>query len=705
VASGLVRLSRLTHGDGVGVAAADEVDAPEAASESESEPDSGVESESESGADSDDSSVGFAAAGGAVAAGAAAFAWADDDESDDESDDDDDDESDDDHPDDESDEDDKNESDDDHADDDDDDDDDDDEDEADDEPVDDDDEDDDDEDESDDDEADDDEDESDDDDDHDDESDDDDDEDDAESDDDDEHEAEGESDDDDDDAEDESDDEDAAAVAAPASPLRGPMTLAASAGITGLVSTTMAAPVLRATPAPAAEPEAAADDHAAEADEAADRSGDTSGDSHSDGDTAGDTETDTDAADEVEDDSAAEEEVPWWSRPEESLTRSSDVAPEPAAESMVDAGADDANADEASADEASADDASADDAEAQDAAPAAFGEFNDDTVIEVDGDDDPSPAQPDADPMEGEATRLDLFADEPQAAADDMDQSADEPARTELIETMPTWADAEPAEDLAEPEPAPFDSSRQMASQEESGREEKKPWWARAMGGLVGGGAASGAVSTAGEIAERAGGEPDAVRDAVEDRATEATDFFRAFGRDEETEVDLPAVETPDRDEPAGESPAMADVDPVSDGGGMADSEVQRPEDVPIFGAPGSPVARLIFSSGNTMDCAGPIVVGRSPHGSKVSGDAPTLVAVPSPNHEISGTHLDIRPGSGLDLGLAVATDLHSTNGTIVIHPGLSPRTLRPGVPEPLFPGSVVDLGDSLTIKVDSPTR
>jgi hypothetical protein len=123
----------------------------------------------------------------------------------------------------------------------------------------------------------------------------------------------------------------------------------------------------------------------------------------------------------------------------------------------------------------------------------------------------------------------------------------------------------------------------------------------------------------------------------------------------------------------------------------------------PVFGEPGSSVARISLSTGEELEVFGPIVIGRAPNPDRVEAEDPTLVAVPSPSKEISSTHLDIRPGTGIDLGLAVATDLNSTNGSIVMHPGLGPRTLRPGVAEPLFPGTVIDLGDGLTIQVATP--
>jgi hypothetical protein len=78
-------------------------------------------------------------------------------------------------------------------------------------------------------------------------------------------------------------------------------------------------------------------------------------------------------------------------------------------------------------------------------------------------------------------------------------------------------------------------------------------------------------------------------------------------------------------------------------------------------------------------------------------------VTVPSPQQEISSMHLEIRPGSGADHGSAVVTDLGSTNGTVLVQPGLPPEDLRPGVGVALLPGAVIDLGDGLTISVVQP--
>jgi len=62
-----------------------------------------------------------------------------------------------------------------------------------------------------------------------------------------------------------------------------------------------------------------------------------------------------------------------------------------------------------------------------------------------------------------------------------------------------------------------------------------------------------------------------------------------------------------------------------------------------------------------------------------------------------------VRPGAGADHGSAVATDLGSTNGTVIVQPGLSPEELQPGIAMSLVPGAVLDLGDGVTIQVSNP--
>jgi hypothetical protein len=116
------------------------------------------------------------------------------------------------------------------------------------------------------------------------------------------------------------------------------------------------------------------------------------------------------------------------------------------------------------------------------------------------------------------------------------------------------------------------------------------------------------------------------------------------------------------------------------------------------------PVAKLEFSHGERVDVDRVVIIGRAPEAGRFSmAEQPLLVTVPSPHQEISSTHVEVRPGSGVDHGAAVVTDLGSTNGTVVVQPGLGPEELRPGVPVQLMPGALIDLGDGLTIRVSQP--
>jgi hypothetical protein len=140
---------------------------------------------------------------------------------------------------------------------------------------------------------------------------------------------------------------------------------------------------------------------------------------------------------------------------------------------------------------------------------------------------------------------------------------------------------------------------------------------------------------------------------------------------------------------------------------------IQPSGPLPPPGIPGQPpvpevvdraVARLVFSTGETVEVDRPVLIGRAPEpGRSPSSEEPRLVTVPSPQKEISSTHLEVRIGSGADHGAAVVTDLGSTNGTVLVQPGLAPEDLRPGVAVQLLPGAIIDLGDGVTIQVTNP--
>jgi hypothetical protein len=148
--------------------------------------------------------------------------------------------------------------------------------------------------------------------------------------------------------------------------------------------------------------------------------------------------------------------------------------------------------------------------------------------------------------------------------------------------------------------------------------------------------------------------------------------------------------------------PPAAPTPPTSDTTGD-DEETQVGAFAPSHLAGGeeaSPVARLIFSSGQVVDVDRAIVIGRSPEARRTADDRSRLVTVPSPHQEISSTHLEIRPGAGADEGSAMATDLGSTNGTVVVQPGQPAADLSPGIAVALQTGAILDLGEGVTVQV-----
>jgi hypothetical protein len=172
---------------------------------------------------------------------------------------------------------------------------------------------------------------------------------------------------------------------------------------------------------------------------------------------------------------------------------------------------------------------------------------------------------------------------------------------------------------------------------------------------------------------------------------------------DEETQAiawaGLPAGDTAgdDRDDPDG--PGGPDH---PDDGRDGDDEDDRVTERLAGDGPPRPVARLQLSTGEVVEVDRLVLVGRAPDARRFAdaGERPRLVVVDSPHQEISATHLEVRPGTGPDAGVAVLTDLGSTNGTWLVQPGREAEELRAGLAERLLPGAVVDLGDGVTIRV-----
>ena len=124
--------------------------------------------------------------------------------------------------------------------------------------------------------------------------------------------------------------------------------------------------------------------------------------------------------------------------------------------------------------------------------------------------------------------------------------------------------------------------------------------------------------------------------------------------------------------------------------------------DAPSGDAPsGDAVAKLMISDGQQVLVDRVILIGRAPEARRfTSTEQPHLVTVPSRLHEISSTHVEVRPGIGADQGNAVVTDMGSTNGTVLVQPGMGPEDLKPGIAVQLAPGAIINLGDGVTIQV-----
>jgi hypothetical protein len=115
---------------------------------------------------------------------------------------------------------------------------------------------------------------------------------------------------------------------------------------------------------------------------------------------------------------------------------------------------------------------------------------------------------------------------------------------------------------------------------------------------------------------------------------------------------------------------------------------------------PGPVLAVLRASDGSTAEVDRPVLIGRAPSGNRPGSRAPRLMTVQSPNHDISRTHLEVAPEDWQ----IVVTDLNSTNGTILVRPGAVDRQqLAPGEPVHVHLGSVIELGDGVSVLIDFP--
>lgn len=124
---------------------------------------------------------------------------------------------------------------------------------------------------------------------------------------------------------------------------------------------------------------------------------------------------------------------------------------------------------------------------------------------------------------------------------------------------------------------------------------------------------------------------------------------------------------------------------------------VSAPVDVP---APAKPVYRARFANGTEVPIDATVYVGRRPSIPRIhTGLEPRLVKLPSPGKELSATHLELRVVGGA----LVATDMRSTNGTILQLPGAAPRRLIRGESAVIVGGTRIDLGEDAVIDILPP--
>ncbi len=104
---------------------------------------------------------------------------------------------------------------------------------------------------------------------------------------------------------------------------------------------------------------------------------------------------------------------------------------------------------------------------------------------------------------------------------------------------------------------------------------------------------------------------------------------------------------------------------------------------------------RIRLSTGRVVELERPVVIGRRPKSTRTSGaELPTLVAVDSPEQDISRSHVEIRAEGEHVL----VTDLDTTNGTVLLRGGNEPVRLHPNEPTMVVTGDVLDLGDEVTV-------
>lgn len=166
-----------------------------------------------------------------------------------------------------------------------------------------------------------------------------------------------------------------------------------------------------------------------------------------------------------------------------------------------------------------------------------------------------------------------------------------------------------------------------------------------------------------------------------------------------------PAPAPPAPPAPFGATPSGGTADGDHDGATISVAEARAMRQNIPTSEPDAPTAilpvvsagagRVRVSTGQVVTLDRTVIIGRRPRSTRASGaDLPHLVAVESPQQDISRSHLEIRPEGDT----VVVVDLHTTNGSTLLRPGADPLRLHPGEQTLVLSGDVVDLGDGVTV-------
>ena len=182
--------------------------------------------------------------------------------------------------------------------------------------------------------------------------------------------------------------------------------------------------------------------------------------------------------------------------------------------------------------------------------------------------------------------------------------------------------------------------------------------------------------------------------------------YDHLFGATMMRGVEQAAVRAPDSDEET-ETETEKDINTDSgdhDGFTVMSGDIKklrasrkRPPHTDAAPAPVTSSLYLLLPNGVHEPLGQPVLVGRLPSVSKISGgQVPKLVSLGSGDQDLSRNHAQFT----VEGDTVVVTDLHSRNGTMIVLPGKAPQKLRQGEPTAIIVGTVVDFGGGITITV-----